>query len=67
MENRTERKFYPPNEKSRHWRVPQSTNQSQPNLYDQNLNFGKKNIYKINTKTYSFEKKTHLDVVGYGE
>ncbi|KZS16037.1 Uncharacterized protein APZ42_018294 [Daphnia magna] len=39
MENRTVGKFHPKIENSRHRRVPKFTNQSQPDLYDRNLNY----------------------------
>ena len=51
MENSTVIKFLPKNENPRHTRVPKSTNQSQLDFYDQNLNFGQINKYIKWTKT----------------
>ena len=45
MENSTVIKFLLKNENPGHTRVPKSTNQSQPDFHDQNLNFGQINKY----------------------
>ncbi|KAI9558422.1 hypothetical protein GHT06_015204 [Daphnia sinensis] len=60
MENSTVAKFHPKNENSRHRRVPKFTNQSQPDLSDQNLNFDGKKIYIKLTK-----KPTDLETTSY--
>ncbi len=45
IENQIVRKFHPKNENPRNKRVPKSTNQSQPDFHDQNVNFDRIKIY----------------------